>query len=107
MMKMNVAYLLINTASNNPDRIAIISEKKRISYEIFNQRVNQLSQAMRRYGCNKGDRVAEEVVQIHSGYGYMGEYDVERFYRDAKIIEIYEGTKEIEKIIISRTLLGK
>jgi alkylation response protein AidB-like acyl-CoA dehydrogenase len=37
----------------------------------------------------------------------MGEYDVERFYRDAKIIEIYEGTKEIEKIIISRTLLGK
>jgi len=36
----------------------------------------------------------------------MGEYDVERFYRDAKIIEIYEGTKEIEKIIISRALLS-
>jgi len=54
-----------------------------------------------------GVRVSEEVVQIHGGYGYMGEYDVERFYRDAKIIEIYEGTKEIEKIIISRTLLGK
>ena len=54
-----------------------------------------------------GVRVAEEAVQIHGGYGYMGEYDVERFYRDAKIIEIYEGTKEIEKIIISRALLGK
>jgi len=54
-----------------------------------------------------GVRVAEEAVQIHGGYGYMGEYDVERFYRDSKIIEIYEGTKEIEKIIISRTLLGK
>jgi len=35
----------------------------------------------------------------------MAEYDVERFYRDAKIIEIYEGTKEIEKLIIARTLL--
>jgi len=35
----------------------------------------------------------------------MGDYDVERFYRDAKIIEIYEGTKEIEKIVISRALL--
>ena len=52
-----------------------------------------------------GVRVAEEAVQIHGGYGFMGEYDVERFYRDAKIIEIYEGTKEIEKIVIARSLL--
>jgi alkylation response protein AidB-like acyl-CoA dehydrogenase len=50
-------------------------------------------------------RVAEEAVQIHGGYGYLGEYDVERFYRDSKIIEIYEGTKEIEKLIIARELL--
>jgi acyl-CoA dehydrogenase len=59
------------------------------------------------YAGETGVRVAEEAVQIHGGYGYMGEYDVERFYRDAKIIEIYEGTKEIEKIIISRALLGR
>jgi acyl-CoA dehydrogenase len=52
-------------------------------------------------------RVAEEAVQIHGGYGYVGDYDVERYYRDAKIIEIYEGTKEIEKIIISRAYLSK
>ena len=51
-------------------------------------------------------RVSEEAVQIHGGYGYVGEYDVERYYRDAKIIDIYEGTKEIEKIIISRALLS-
>jgi len=50
-------------------------------------------------------RVAEEAVQIHGGYGYLGEYDVERFYRDSKIIEIYEGTKEIEKLIIAREIL--
>jgi len=59
------------------------------------------------YAGETGVRVAEEAVQIHGGYGYMGEYDVERFYRDAKIIEIYEGTKEIEKIIIARALLGR
>jgi acyl-CoA dehydrogenase len=53
-----------------------------------------------------GVHVAEEAVQIHGGYGYMGDYDVERLYRDAKIIEIYEGTKEIEKIIISRVLFS-
>jgi acyl-CoA dehydrogenase len=52
-------------------------------------------------------RVAEEAVQIHGGYGFVGEYDIERYYRDAKIIEIYEGTKEIEKIIISRAFLSK
>jgi acyl-CoA dehydrogenase len=50
-------------------------------------------------------RSADEALQIHGGYGYIGDYDIERFYRDAKIIEIYEGTKEIEKIIISRSLL--
>lgn len=49
--------------------------------------------------------VAQEAIQIHGGYGYMAEYDVERFYRDAKILEIYEGTKEIEKLIIARALL--
>jgi acyl-CoA dehydrogenase len=52
-------------------------------------------------------RGSEEAVQIHGGYGYVGQYDVERYYRDAKIIEIYEGTKEIEKIIISRALLSR
>ena len=59
------------------------------------------------YAGETGVRVAEEAVQIHGGYGFMGEYDVERFYRDAKVIEIYEGTKEIEKIIISRALMGR
>jgi alkylation response protein AidB-like acyl-CoA dehydrogenase len=41
------------------------------------------------------------------GYGYMAEYDVERVYRDAKITEIYEGTKEAQKMIISSQILGK
>jgi alkylation response protein AidB-like acyl-CoA dehydrogenase len=50
-------------------------------------------------------RVTDEALQLHGGYGYMAEYDVERFYRDAKIVEIYEGTKEIEKITIARELL--
>ena len=53
-----------------------------------------------------GVHVAEQAVQIHGGYGFMGDYDVERFYRDAKIVEIYEGTKEIEKIVISRALFS-
>jgi len=50
---------------------------------------------------------ADEALQLHGGYGYIADYDIERFYRDSKIVEIYEGTKEVEKIIIARKLLGK
>ncbi|MBW2063440.1 MAG: acyl-CoA dehydrogenase family protein [Deltaproteobacteria bacterium] len=50
-------------------------------------------------------KCADEAVQMHGGYGYMDEYKVQRMYRDAKILEIYEGTKEIEKIIVARALL--
>ncbi|MDR9431497.1 MAG: acyl-CoA dehydrogenase family protein [Natronomonas sp.] len=48
--------------------------------------------------------VATEAVQVHGGYGYTKDFDVERFYRDAKITTIYEGTSEIQKDIISRHL---
>ena len=50
--------------------------------------------------------VTNEAIQIHGGYGYVSEFDVERFYRDAKITEIYEGTTEIQKKIIARGVLG-
>ena len=48
---------------------------------------------------------ALEAIQIHGGYGYVREYIVERYLRDSKITEIYEGTSEIQKIVIARSLL--
>jgi acyl-CoA dehydrogenase len=50
---------------------------------------------------------ASEAVQIHGGYGYTTEFPVERYYRDAKITEIYEGTSEIQQVIIARDLIGR
>ena len=47
-----------------------------------------------------------EAVQIHGGYGYVKEYHVERLMRDAKITQIYEGTSEIQRIVISRNVLS-
>ena len=47
-------------------------------------------------------KTANQAVQIFGGYGYMREYEIERFMRDAKITEIYEGTSEIQKIVIAR-----
>ena len=51
--------------------------------------------------------VVDEALQLHGGYGYINDHDIERFYRAAKVLELYEGTKEIEKIIIARRVLGK
>jgi alkylation response protein AidB-like acyl-CoA dehydrogenase len=52
-------------------------------------------------------RHAAEAIQIHGGYGYTTEFPVERYYRDAKITEIYEGTSEIQQLLIARELLGQ
>ncbi|HYM55392.1 MAG TPA: acyl-CoA dehydrogenase family protein, partial [Solirubrobacteraceae bacterium] len=49
-------------------------------------------------------RCAEEAVQIHGGYGYIEEYPVCRFYRDAKILTIGEGTDEVQQMVIARAL---
>ena len=51
--------------------------------------------------------VANEAVQIHGGYGYTTEGGVERLYRDAKILPIYEGTSEIQKDVIAREVLDR
>jgi len=57
------------------------------------------------YSSKIAQEVTSEAVQIHGGYGYVREYHVERMMRDAKITQIYEGTSEIQKIVISRDLL--
>ena len=57
------------------------------------------------YASSTAMRAATECVQIHGGYGYMQEYGVERLMRDAKITQIYEGTSEIQQLVIARDLL--
>ena len=59
------------------------------------------------YACHVAVEVVDEAMQLHGGYGYFDDYDIERFYRAAKVLEIYEGTKEVEKIIIAREIIGK
>jgi alkylation response protein AidB-like acyl-CoA dehydrogenase len=52
-------------------------------------------------------RQTAEAIQVLGGYGYTKEFPVERYYRDAKITEIYEGTSEIQRIVIARSILGR
>ena len=59
------------------------------------------------YASEVAVRVANEAVQIHGGYGYIKEFPVEKFYRDAKLCTIGEGTSEIQKVVISRLILSE
>jgi acyl-CoA dehydrogenase len=67
----------------------------------------KLTSMAKMYAARTAVEVSDEAIQLLGGYGYMEEYDVERCYRDAKITEIYEGTKEIQKNTIASVLLGK
>jgi alkylation response protein AidB-like acyl-CoA dehydrogenase len=58
------------------------------------------------WASNVAVRVADEALQLHGGYGYLDDYPIERFYRAAKLLELYEGTKEIQKLLIGRRILG-
>ena len=59
------------------------------------------------YCSTMATRVTNMAVQIHGGYGYSKEYDVERYFRDAKVTEIYEGTSEVQRMVISRAVLNR
>jgi alkylation response protein AidB-like acyl-CoA dehydrogenase len=70
-----------------------------------NQPFGLASAMAKQYAADIAMEVTTEAVQIHGGYGYVKEYHVERLMREAKLTQIYEGTSEIQKIVISRSLL--
>ncbi|MDX1770590.1 MAG: acyl-CoA dehydrogenase family protein, partial [Planococcaceae bacterium] len=56
------------------------------------------------YASEIAMQIADQAVQIHGGYGYMKEYEVERYMRDAKLLEIGEGTSEVQRMVIAREI---
>ena len=67
--------------------------------------INKEAAMAKLFSSETAMEVTREAIQIYGGYGYVKEYDVERYFRDAKILEIGEGTSEIQRIIISREIL--
>lgn len=65
--------------------------------------LSEASQA-KLYASEMAERVCSKAIQIHGGYGYLEDYPVERYYRDARITQIYEGTSEIQRLLIAREL---
>ncbi len=69
------------------------------------QKVIKEAAMVKLYGSEVYSRIADKAVQIHGGIGYIREYPIERYYRDARITKIYEGTSEIQKNIIAAQLI--
>jgi alkylation response protein AidB-like acyl-CoA dehydrogenase len=59
------------------------------------------------FASEMANRVAYQALQIHGGYGYMKDFPVERYYRDARVFTLYEGTSEIQREVISKYLIGR
>jgi len=59
------------------------------------------------YATESATYVTHRAIQVHGGYGYVKEYPVERLYRDARVFEIYEGTSEIQRLVIAREMLKR
>lgn len=58
------------------------------------------------YASEMSNHVAGQAIQIHGGYGYTKEFEVERLYRDCRVFTIYEGTSQVQKIVISGEVIG-
>ncbi len=69
------------------------------------QEATQAASMAKLYASEIANQVAYDAMQIHGGYGYMKEYPIEKLYRDARITSIYEGTSEIQKVVIAGNLL--
>ena len=67
---------------------------------------SQASAMAKLYASETASKVTDMAVQIHGGYGYSKSYPVERYYRDARVTRIYEGTSEIHRMVIARSVLG-
>jgi len=82
-----------------------LTQKSAWSVENRDDQLTALASMAKEFSSRVAVEVADEAVQIHGGAGYVNDFDVERFYRDAKITQIYEGTTEIQKNVIAREML--
>ena len=93
--KVEAARLLVYRAAKKKDEY---KKDPKVSYSV------EAAQA-KLCAAEVAMEVTTKAVQLHGGYGYIKEYDVERMMRDAKITEIYEGTSEVQRMVISAALL--
>lgn len=92
------------------DVIASVQQQDEAAVDVMGQALGeyQLECAVNKFSASEMlDKVVDESLQIHGGYGYMSEYEITNLYRDARIDRIFEGTNEINRLTVGRTLINK
>src|SRR5919107_1252787 len=84
-----------------------IAEHQAIQFKLADMATNIEAGMAKLFASETGKEVVEESFRIHGGYGYSKEYEIERLYRDAPLLLIGEGTSEIQKMVIGKTLLAR
>ncbi len=88
------------------DAARLLTYRAAVMYDSGVSCLKEISMA-KLFASQTANFVANEAVQIHGGYGYVKEYPVERYFRDARVTEIYEGTTEAQKMVISRAIINE
>ena len=70
------------------------------------ERITMVAAACKLFASEMVGRVADRAVQIHGGAGYIADYAVERFYRDVRLFRLYEGTSQIQQLVIAREMIN-
>ena len=96
-------YKLADTAKVDSASTALARRPGRDGPQIFNQ--TGIADIREVFASETATRVGGKAIQIHGGYGYAESYPVERNWRDANITEIYEGTSEVQRMVIARSYL--
>ena len=100
-----VQFMLADMAMNIEAARALVYECARAGDAGDWKRLNTLASMAKCFGSDMAMKVATDAVQIFGGYGYTKDYPVERLMRDAKLTQIFEGTNQIQRLVIARDLL--
>src|SRR5438034_594445 len=96
------------SCSRSPIRAPASAESRRSSSSPARRRIIRDSSSRasmaKLFASEMAERVCSDAIQIHGGYGYVSDFPVERIYRDVRVCQIYEGTSDIQRLVIGRNL---
>jgi acyl-CoA dehydrogenase len=104
--KLQAIQNLIADSAVDVDTAKLLTLRAAMAKDAGSPRTARESSMAKLFASEAANRVADRMLQVHGGYGYVEEYAIERLYRDARVTRIYEGTSEVQRIVIARDVLS-
>lgn len=104
--KLQAIQFMIADSAVDVDTAKLLTLRAATAKDGGSPRTARESSMAKLFASEAAGRVADRMLQVHGGYGYVEEYPIERLYRDARVTRIYEGTSEVQRLVIARDVLG-